>query len=82
MKEKNEDQGTAMSNEEIRFVEIAKENPIKLLKGLTRHDLIKPLIWVDSNCSENPMSLVQLATKYGITKSQVRTILKNIKNNS
>ena len=82
MKEKNEDQGTAMSNEEIRFLDIVKKQPTKILEGLTRYDLIKPLIWIDANCLENPMSWGQLAARYNITISQVRTILKNIKNNS
>ena len=81
MKENKEDRTMRMSNEETRFLDLIENNPIKVLNGITRYDLIKPLIWIDRNSKINPLSWQQLSIKYNITISQVRTILKNIKNN-
>ena len=81
MKESKEGQEIPMSKkqEEQAFLMLIKKDPMQIIKGMSSYDLKKPLVWRSRN---KGMTLQQVATKHNITVQSVRTILKNIKNNS
>lgn len=80
MNESKEEVTMQLSNEQLQFLDLIKKDPMIVLNGMSRYDVIKPLVWKDRHFKS--MSWQKLANKYNITISQVRTILKNIKNNS
>jgi len=80
MKENKEEQVMQPSSDEVRFLELLKDDPMLIIEGLSSYDLKKPLIWLDVNT--NKLTYQQISIKYNVTRSQVQTILKNIKNNS
>ena len=80
MKETKEEQTMQMSSDEIKFLELLEKDPMLIMQGLSSYDLKKPLIWHDINTKK--LTIEQVSIKYNVTRSQVRTILKNIKNNS
>lgn len=79
MKENKQEAAIQMSKIERAFLDLIKEDPIQIINGLSIYDLKKPLVWKDR---KNGKTLQQIATKHRLTIQSVRTILKNIKNNS
>lgn len=80
MKEKTEETATQLSNEQQRFLELIQQDPLMIIEGFSSYDIKKPLIWIDR--TKNKLTLQQISIKYRISYKSVRTILKNIKNNS
>lgn len=80
MKEKTEETAMQLSNEQQRFLELIQQDPLMIIEGFSSYDIKKPLIWIDR--TKNKLTLQQISIKYRISYKSVRTILKNIKNNS
>ncbi len=80
MKETKGEQTMQMSSDEVKFLELLNKDPMLIIQGLSSYDLKKPLIWIDINTKG--LTIQQVSIKYNVTRSQVQTILKNIKNNS
>lgn len=62
------------------FLKMLKEQPEKVVESFSYFDIIKPLIWKNLRRNGGRFGYRGIATKYGITQSQARTIIKNIEN--
>ena len=62
------------------FLKMLKEHPQMVVAALAYFDIIKPLIWKDLRKNGGRFGRRGIASKYGITESQARTIIRNIEN--
>lgn len=69
-----------LSKQQLQFLKLMDDNPLKIFDALSEIDVLKPLIWRDSIGNGGKHGYRGLAKKYNITENQARRILSNIKN--
>ena len=69
-----------LSKNQQDFINLFEGNPKIVLESLSDIDILKPLIWKHSIQNGGKYGYRELANKFNLSESTVRTILKNIKN--